>query len=89
MKKQIIKLSSRDSVAVVVEAMAKGTVVTLPEGGTLIALDDIPKSHKIAIVDIPQGEKIYRYGEEIGYATKSIRAGEWVHAHNLDSLDMM
>ena len=45
--------------------------------------DDIPAGHKIALTDIQAGEKIIKYGNPIGRATCAIRAGEWVHSHNL------
>lgn len=89
MKKQIIHLDPKDNVAAIVEAMSRGTVVRLPDGQSITALDDIPRSHKIALADIPAGGMVYRYGEEIGYATKDIRRGEWVHTHNIDSVNMM
>ncbi|MBQ4639868.1 MAG: altronate dehydratase [Clostridia bacterium] len=45
--------------------------------------EDIPAGHKIALTDIPKGEKIIKYGNPIGRAACDIRAGEWVHSHNL------
>ena len=47
---------------------------------------DVPYGHKIAVRDIPLGERIVKYGEEIGVATRPIRKGEYVHVHNLDSM---
>lgn len=46
---------------------------------------DIPAGHKIAVKDIKEGEPVIKYGEVIGRATKDIKAGEWVHSHNLKS----
>ena len=89
MKKKIIKLCAKDNVAIVISGLEKGTAVNLADGITIMALNDIPKSHKIAIANIQKGEMVYRYCEEIGYATQPITIGEWVHTHNLDSLDMM
>lgn len=40
---------------------------------------------KIALCDIAAGEKVIKYGFPIGVATRNIRAGEWVHTHNLAS----
>ena len=47
------------------------------------AIDPIPLGHKIAVVDIPEGERVVEYGVLIGRATRAIRAGEHVHTHNL------
>lgn len=89
MKKKVIQVSEKDNVVVVVEAVEKGTEICLPDGSSLVTLDDIPRSHKVAIQDIPEGGQVLRYGEIIGYATKPIQRGQWVHTHNLDSLKMM
>ena len=51
--------------------------VELEEGG------EIPAGHKFALRDIRRGEYVIKYGEIIGRATADIRAGEWVHTHNL------
>ncbi len=45
--------------------------------------ESIGAGHKIALQDIPAGEKIIKYGNPIGIATQDIKAGEWVHSHNL------
>jgi len=47
--------------------------------------NDIPYGHKIALTDIPKGEAIVKYGEQIGIATTDIRAGQHVHVHNVES----
>jgi (2R)-sulfolactate sulfo-lyase subunit alpha len=46
-------------------------------------LDTVPLGHKLAIVDIPEGGPVVKYGVPIGRATRAIRAGEHVHTHNL------
>ena len=52
-------------------------------GVTLTARGEIPAGHKIALRDIGKGEAVIKYGAVIGRATAPIRAGEWVHTHNL------
>lgn len=44
---------------------------------------DIETGHKEALVDIPEGENVVKYGFPIGHATKAIKAGERVHTDNL------
>jgi galactarate dehydratase len=39
----------------------------------------IPEGHKVALVDVPQGASIVRYGVVIGYADVPIAAASWVH----------
>jgi len=48
-----------------------------------MALDDIPAGHKMAIRDISCGESVVKYGYPIGNACRDIRAGQWVHTHNV------
>ena len=53
-----------------------------------VALTDdgnIPAGHKYALADIKKGEPVVKYGEIIGRATADIKAGEWVHTHNVRS----
>lgn len=47
------------------------------------AVGDIPAGHKVALRDIAEGEAVIKYGFPIGHATQPIKAGEWVHSHNL------
>ncbi len=54
-------------------------------GITLTGKGDIPAGHKYALKDIPQGEYVIKYGEIIGRASQDIKAGEWVHTHNVKS----
>jgi len=55
------------------------------ETETVELVDDIPSNHKFARRDIAAGEPIIKYGLSIGTASKAIRRGEHVHAHNVDS----
>jgi galactarate dehydratase len=45
----------------------------------LILLEAIPEAHKVALTTIPEGSPAVRYGAAIGYATKAIPSGSWVH----------
>ena len=44
---------------------------------------EIPAGHKIALQAIAAGDKVIKYGNPIGVAVQDIKAGEWVHSHNL------
>ena len=43
----------------------------------------IPAGHKMAICDIPAGGEVIKYGYRIGNAVEDIKAGDWIHTHNL------
>ena len=58
----------------------------LPEGGgkiSVIAREEIPAGHKMSVCDILTGEEVIKYGYRIGNAMADIRAGDWIHTHNL------
>jgi galactarate dehydratase len=74
-----IRLNPRDNVAIVVNAMAKGT--ELMPG--VVTLSDIPQGHKVALHDIPKDGDIIRYGVTLGYALDAIPKGSWINEHML------
>jgi altronate hydrolase len=60
-------------------------VDTLPEGFTVEGVGAkarIPRGHKLAVRGIPEGEPVRKFGQIIGFASKAITPGEWVHEHN-------
>ncbi len=71
---KLIQIDPQDNVAVAVEALAPGE-----EG----AAQAIPAGHKMALCDIPENGRIIKYGCTIGRASVPIRAGQWVHTHNV------
>ena len=50
---------------------------------TIQSLNEIPLGHKIAMVDLKEGDTILKYGHDIGKVVKSIKKGEHVHVHNV------
>ncbi len=80
-----IQIRPTDTVATAVKNQKAGETVQISgveEGASLVAQDEIPSGHKIALRDIAQGEHILKYGEVIGEAIEDISAGHWVHVHN-------
>ena len=49
----------------------------------ITALEEIPAGHKMAICDITAGGEVIKYGYRIGNAKEDIKAGTWIHTHNL------
>ena len=82
MRRNALKISEKDNVAVVVTPIAKGEEVLLEEGTRLVAQEDIPFGHKLALQPIAQGDDVVRYGEVICRAAQDISPGSWVHLHN-------
>jgi altronate hydrolase len=81
---KVLIINKSDSVAVALERINKGEALEIG-ASSVIALEDVEQGHKIAIKDIKKGENVIKYGFPIGHATKNIRAGEWVHTHNLET----
>ena len=80
---QIIIINPKDNVGVVTSDIGEGESLFDHGDIEIKAVTDIPKNHKVAILDIKKGDKIIKYGEAIGIASSSIQKGEWIHTHNL------
>lgn len=80
MGRLLVKIKDEDNVAIAVEEIGAGTEV---ESG-LVALEVIPQAHKIALVDIPKGGAVVRYGVELGYAIDPIKKGQWINEFMLE-----
>ena len=72
-----IRMNERDNVAIVANDGGLDAGAVLPGGPTL--RDRVPQGHKVALVDIPAGAPVLRYGMAIGHALQDIPAGCWVH----------
>lgn len=86
-----LQAQGRDNVATVfAEGVIDGTEVVVVDAmgarTPLTVIGTIPYGHKVALRDISVGERIIKYGEEIGVASQGIRMGGHVHVHNLDSM---
>ena len=77
-----IKIHPSDNVAVALENIAEGELVTV-EGFSVTATQNIARGHKIALKKIAEGTPVVKYGNEIAIATRDIEVGEWVHTHNV------
>ena len=72
-----VQLNSADNVVVALASINRGENVL-----TILASNDIPVGHKIAIQSIPAGQPVIKFGFPIGIATIDITAGDHVHEHN-------
>ena len=46
------------------------------------ARERVPKGHKMAVAAVAAGEPIRKFGQIIGFASRPIAPGDWVHEHN-------
>ena len=73
-----ILIHPSDNVAVVLERVGKGDVLTI--GGQKITIsEEIPAGHKVAVSMIASGSHVIKYGYPIGHAIVDIEAGAWVN----------
>ncbi len=71
-----IRMNDRDNVEIVANNGGLPSGSALQSG--LILRDMVPQGHKVALIDLPAGAAVLRYGIPIGYALKDIPAGSWV-----------
>jgi galactarate dehydratase len=77
-----ITMHERDNVAIVANDGGLPAGTRFPSGLTLV--DKVPQGHKVALVDLAEGDAVLRYNVAIGRAARAIPAGSWVHERLLE-----
>ena len=78
-----------DSVGVVVvEGISagdklEGWIMDQQRDMEIVAKDDVPIGHKLAITDMAENDTVIKYGVDIGRVVAPIAVGEHVHVHNV------
>ena len=75
---RVLRLDPSDNVVIAIDEISAGVA---PMGG-VSARDRIPKGHKMAVAAVEAGAPIRKFGQIIGFASRPVSAGEWVHEHN-------
>ena len=89
MATDIIIHDEKDNVAVVViESTKKGQdcsawIMENDKTVKINSIAEIPLGHKIALLDLKEGDTILKYGHDIGKVVKPIKKGDHVHVHNV------
>ena len=79
----------KDNVAVVViDRISKNQecnawIMENDKSAKVQSINEIPLGHKIALIDLKEGDTILKYGHDIGKVVKSIKKGDHVHVHNV------
>jgi altronate dehydratase small subunit len=89
MKRALI-INPKDNTATALNDIEAGETVSLASSSGQVlnqikAQQAVPFGHKLAVTSIGQGDKVLKYGEVIGLATRSIDKGDYVHVHNVES----
>ena len=79
---EFIKINVKDDVVVLLEDSKMGDTIKV-DNKEIQILQDTPKGHKIAIKNIDRDNEVLKYGYSIGKAKEDIKAGQWVHSHNI------
>ena len=80
---------AKDTVAVVVvEGVKAGTamqgwIMDADKMTSVVAQQDIPIGHKVALADMAPGDTVWKYGIDMGKVVAPIKAGEHAHVHNI------
>lgn len=78
---QTLKIHEKDNVAVAIETIPEGSRIEASD--SVIAREEIPAGHKVALKEIQEGEQVIKYGCPIGIAKEEIPEGGWIHTHNI------
>lgn len=84
-----LKINRLDNVAILLQLTPRTSSITVIGHGPLniVANQDIPYGHKVALKSIKKKSTIMRYGEVICVALNDIQAGDWVHKHNAKPIE--
>jgi altronate hydrolase len=75
---RVVHLHPTDNVIVAVDPVAAGATVR-----GVASRERIARGHKMAIAPIAEGESVLKFGQIIGFASKPIVPGDWIHEHNV------
>jgi altronate hydrolase len=81
----MIVMAAADNVGIALKPIAAQERAAAREGVSLVAREEIPAGHKIALKPIGEGERILRFGVAVGIAKAPIGEGRLVHIHNVKS----
>jgi altronate hydrolase len=81
-ERRAVVLRADDNVAVAALPIPKGFRIEA-HGQVINVKEPIALGHKVALREIEAGAPVRKYGQIIGFATKVIPAGAWVHVHNV------
>ena len=81
-EQRAVILRGEDNVAVAARPIPKGYIISV--GGREVEVrEPIALGHKVALLPIEPGLPVRKYGQIIGFASKPIAAGAWIHVHNV------
>ncbi|HEU5116648.1 MAG TPA: altronate dehydratase family protein, partial [Isosphaeraceae bacterium] len=83
-ERRVVRLKVGDNVAVAARPVPKGAMISV-DGIEVQASEPIALGHKIALERIEPGQPVRKFGQTIGFASRRIDPGAWVHVHNVNA----
>lgn len=80
----VIRLNPLDNVLIARQMLPEGLHL---EQERITVRQTIPSGHKVATVRVEKGQPLRRYGQIIGFASRTIEVGEHVHVQNVEMGD--
>ena len=81
---QLLLMSPEDNCLIARTALAAGAAVDI-DGTRVILPEAVPLGYKVARAALQPGDKVLRYGAQIGSVTAPVAKGAILHTHNLAS----
>jgi altronate hydrolase len=73
-----LRLNPEDNVMIAVDEIRPGDA----PAGAVVASERVPRGHKMATAPIAEGAPVRKFGQIIGFASRPIAPGQWIHEHN-------
>ena len=80
----VLRIHPSDNVCVATHSIEAGASLRC-DAVSFVLTHPVRRGSKLALADLPAGTKIIKFGEPIGTLLNSVRLGEYIHTHNLDS----
>jgi len=80
----LIQLHPSDNVGLATTNLTSGESITCNNQQVQVR-QAVPMGHKVALRAIPTGQPVIKYGQTIGFATRDIQPGDWVHVDNVSA----
>jgi altronate hydrolase len=82
----LLRLHRDDNIAIAKHTIRPDTTIEADGGLSPIHVTErVEIGHKVAVLPIPRGAAVRKYGQTIGFATADIQPGQWVHTHNVEA----
>lgn len=82
METKYLKINPADNVAVAINPLKAGEVLTI-DGREITVNQDTPAGHKIMLTDLAEGEDVIKYGYPIGHVCENVKQGDFVNENQI------